>query len=116
MFAPLEQPILVYNSPVDMRRSIDGLSTLINQELSCRPDNGTLYVFGNRVGDKIKILYWHRNGFCLWYKRLENGRFRFNWHHDQPLRLSSEQLRWLLDGLDYSKLCGHKAVHYSQYF
>ena len=60
---------------VDMRRSFDGLSALVLDVLSEDPLSGHLFVFSNRVGDKIKILYYDGQGLCLWYKRLEKGRF-----------------------------------------
>ena len=69
--------ILLYNLPTDMRKSINGLSILVHEELSENPGCiGKVYVFCNRSRDKIKLLYWDGNGFCLLYKRLDKGRFR----------------------------------------
>ncbi len=62
--------------PVDMRKSINGLSVLVADKLEISPLSGSLFVFYNKARDKIKILYSDRNGFCLWYKRLEKHRFR----------------------------------------
>jgi transposase len=95
---------------VDMRKSIDGLSMVVAQ-FDHAPTSGALYVFFNRSFDKIKILYWERNGFCLWYKRLEQERFRLS-DASGVVQVSQQQLRWLLDGLDYTKLQGHKALTY----
>src|SRR5690606_23322258 len=63
--------VYLCRAPVDFRKSIGGLSALVEQELGLNPFGTALYVFVNRQRDKIKALYWHRNGFCLWYKRLE---------------------------------------------
>lgn len=57
--------------PVDFRKAIQGLSLLVEQALELDPFEATLFVFINRRRDKLKILYWEKNGFCLWYKRLE---------------------------------------------
>ncbi|MEO6024143.1 MAG: IS66 family insertion sequence element accessory protein TnpB [Burkholderiales bacterium] len=65
----------VCRAPIDFRKSIDGLSALVEQELQPNPFGNALYVFVNRQGNKIKALYWHRNGFCLGYKRLEAEKF-----------------------------------------
>jgi transposase len=63
--------------PVNMRKSINGLAALVENELELSPMNEVLFVFCNRARDKIKMLYWERNGFVLWYKRLEKQRFQW---------------------------------------
>jgi len=107
--------IFFYTAPVDMRRSIDGLSIIVSERLALEPNNGSLYVFFNKSKDKIKILYWQRNGFCLWYKRLEKERFKIPASTD-VLTLTFQQLRWLLDGLDYTKVQGHKSLSYKEFY
>ena len=62
------------------RQSINGLSVLVANNLELSPLSGSLFVFYNKARDKIKILYWDRNGFCLWYKRLEKHRFHIPAH------------------------------------
>lgn len=99
--------------PVDFRKAIQGLSLLVEQAFGLNPFEPALFVFINRGRDKIKILYWEKNGFCLWYKRLEKQRFK--WPADQAgttLTLTGEELNWLLDGFD---LWGNKP-HESLYF
>ena len=91
---PVDQ-ILVYLEPVDMRKSIDGLAAIVELELELSPFSPALFVFCNRGRDKVKLLYWERNGFVLWYKRLEKQRFRWP---SQLSNLTSEQLSWLLAG------------------
>ncbi len=75
MLAPNTR-IYIATERADMRKSVDGLSLLVQETLNQNALSGHLFVFANKRGDKIKILYWDRNGFCLWYKRLEKSRFR----------------------------------------
>lgn len=99
--------------PVDFRQSINGLSTLVESALGLNPFASSLYVFINRSRDKIKILYWEKNGFCLWYKRLEKQRFK--WPHDvrtDTVMLNGESLNWLLDGFDLWRNQPHEALHF----
>lgn len=63
--------VYLYAGTVDMRKSINGLSALVEQELELNPMIDALFAFCNRNRDKVKLLYWERNGFVLWYKRLE---------------------------------------------
>ena len=70
-------PVYLYTGIVDMRKSINGLAAIVEQELELNPMTETLFVFCNRGRDKIKMLYWERNGFVLWYKRLEKQRFKW---------------------------------------
>jgi transposase len=85
--------------PIDFRKSINGLSVLVEQELGLDPFGQALYVFINRQRNKIKVLYWHRNGFCLWLKRLEAEKFA--WPRDGEAavhELTAQQFEWLLEG------------------
>ena len=68
--------IFFYTQPVDMRRSFDGLQGLIAQSFRHDVLSGHLFVFRNRRGDRLKLLYWDRDGLAIWYKRLERGVFR----------------------------------------
>ena len=79
----------VYGQPVDMRKSFDGLYALTRHALGCDPLSGALFVFINRRGTQMKVLYWDRTGFCVWAKRLEEGRFVSNWGN-----LSTRQMDW----------------------
>ena len=60
--------VLIYSQPIDMRKAIDGLAVLVSDQLDESPNSGALYVFYNRSSDKLKVLYWQCNGFCLFYK------------------------------------------------
>ncbi len=87
--------------PVDFRKAIQSLSLSVDQALELNPFEPTLFVFINRRRDKIKFLYWGKNGFCLRYKRLQKQRFKWPAAHDSAtLTLNGKQLNWLLDGLD----------------
>ena len=107
----LEAKVYLYAEPVDMRKSIDGLSLLVEQEMELKANMAALFVFCNRARDKIKILCWERNGFIVWYKRLE--RQRFHWPRvGDAVSLSGQELNWLLDGFDLFSNRPHQAVHF----
>ena len=63
--------------PTDMRKGFDSLAHLVESSMALDPLSGHLFVFRSRRGDRIKVLWWDRDGYCLWYKRLEKGSFRF---------------------------------------
>jgi len=103
--------VYLYADPVDMRKSINGLSIIVEQSMVLPTNSGALFVFCNRGRDKIKILCWERNGFIVWYKRLE--RQRFSWPTIQDtLSLSGRELNWLLDGFDLFSNQPHRALHF----
>jgi transposase len=80
MFFPEGQiRVRLYGQPCDMRKSFDGLQALVRQGLRCDPLDGSLYVFVNRRGFQMRVLYFDRSGFCIWAKRLEAGRFIADW-------------------------------------
>jgi len=68
--------IFVSTQPTDMRRSFDGLAMMTRENMGQDPLSGHLFVFFNRRGDRVKIMFWDRSGFCIWYKRLEQKVFR----------------------------------------
>lgn len=110
---PSDKKVYLANFSVDMRKSIDSLSILISDHLAYNPGDGALYVFCNRQRNKIKILYWDHNGFCLWYKRLERERFKLPKQNGEVYTLESRQLEWLLSGLDFTDLKGHERLFYA---
>lgn len=106
--------VYLYAGVVDMRKSIDGLAALVEQELELNPMTDTLFVFCNRGRDKIKMLYWERNGFVLWYKRLEKQRFKWLQQiHSNSITITGYQLNLLLDGLDIFNNKPHESLFYT---
>jgi len=99
---------------VDFRKGINGLAILVEESLDLNPLSEQLFVFCNRKRDKIRMLYWERNGFCLWQKRLEQDRFKWpRQATDEVIHLTGQQLNWLLDGYDIMRMKGHKSLNYS---
>lgn len=100
---------------VDFRRGAPGLAVLVEQQLRLDPFARQVVVFRNRRATAVKILYWERNGFCLWQKRLERERFhwpRLTGDAATPITLSAEQLGWLLDGFDLNAWQPHQPLRY----
>jgi transposase len=97
----------------DMRKAINGLSMLAQGTLELDPFSGHLFVFCNRRRKIIKILYWDRNGFALWQKRLEREVFRWPASREQVMEVSVRELRWLLEGLDFLTMKAHRQLSYS---
>lgn len=92
--------IYLGTEPADMRWGIDGLSRRVQSILAQDPFSGHLFVFRNRRGDRAKILFWDRSGFCLWYKRLEKGTFRFPVSGGVSVEVEAAELALLLEGID----------------
>ncbi len=94
------QKIYISSANVDMRKSIDGLSAIVQCNFKLDPMSEAMFVFHNRHCDKIKILYWDSEGFCLLYKRMEKEKFRFPKHIEESVyTVTPEELRWLTHGL-----------------
>lgn len=106
LLLPRAVRILLAAQPVDMRNSIDGLAAIIRNEWHEDVYAGDLFIFVSRRGDRTKVLTWDNGGFVLFYKRLEQGRFRLPAFRDGALgaRLQSSQLAMLLDGIDLSRV------------
>lgn len=96
---PSSVRIFVCLRPADMRRSFDGLALMAQQVIQQEPGSGHLFVFRNRRGDRVKALYWDRDGYALWYKRLEAGLFRFPSSPDDAVELSAAEWAMVLEGL-----------------
>jgi transposase len=92
--------IFVASQPVDLRQSFDRLAACAQEQLGGDAFSGHLFVFRNRRGDRVKILYWDRSGFCLWYKRLEQGVFRLPSGGQGCVELEWPELALLLEGID----------------
>jgi transposase len=93
--------IYLKTGKTDFRKSVNGLSILVEETMKTSVTGGDLFVFCNRGKNRLKILYYDRNGFCLWYKRLEEDKFRWPKNAEDVLELTREELNWLLRGLDF---------------
>ena len=94
----------------DLRRGIDGLAGIVQQQFRLDPFNNTLFLFCGRRRDRIKALYWEGNGFVLLYKRLENGTFQWPRSEAEARELTAQQYRWLMEGLQVDQPKAHSAV------
>lgn len=97
---PPSMRVFLATQPADMRRSFDGLAALVTGFLGQDPLSGHLFVFRNKRGDRVKILCWDRSGYCLWYKRLEEGVFRFPSTAGPGVEVEAAELALLLEGID----------------
>ena len=98
--------IFICTAPADMRRSFDGLGSMAENLMKQDPLAGHLFVFRNRNRDRLKILYWDRDGLAIWYKRLEQGTFQFPTDlkpkEEKPasVEITASDLSLLLGGID----------------
>ncbi|WP_413114129.1 IS66 family insertion sequence element accessory protein TnpB [Thaumasiovibrio sp. DFM-14] len=100
--------IYLYREAVDFRKSINGLAAIIESETDLLLGSGALFLFTNKQRDKIKVLYWDKTGFALWYKRLEKAKFKWPSKERNPVfTLTDFELDRLLSGFT---IIGHKAV------
>lgn len=83
----------------DLRRGIDGLAAIVQQQFNLDPFTNALFLFCGRRRDRIKALYWEGNGFVLLYKRLESGSFQWPRKESEARVLTPPQYRWLMEGL-----------------
>ena len=109
--------ISIYIRPgkTDMRKQIDSLAQLVEQGMGKRPFTGDLFLFCGRGMTMLKALYWDRNGFCLWTKRVEKGTFpwpKATSDLGQAVTLGPEELAMILDGIDFRKR--FKTLKYSR--
>jgi transposase len=91
-----------------MRRSFDGLCTMTESIIRQDPFSGHLFVFRNKRKDRVKVLYWDRDGFAIWYKRLEQGTFKFREDGGGGVEIEACRLLLILEGIDLSGLRKHK--------
>lgn len=113
MFLPVNTRVYLAVGSTDMRKAINGLSILVEDRMQLDPFSGNLFVFCNRRRNMIKILYWDRNGFCLWHKRLEKHVFTWPDSRKEVIQIDPRQLDWLLEGLDIGLFSSHQALNYS---
>ena len=93
-------PIYLAQGFTDLRLGIDGLATIVEREFKLEPCQAALFLFCGRRADRIKGLYWEGDGFLLLYKRLESGKFRWPRKVKECAKITSQQYRWLMEGLN----------------
>lgn len=109
-------PIWLYPEVIDFRKQLDSLIVLVADVLTKNPCSGELFIFRNRGANKVRLLWYDRNGFWLCYKRLERGKFIFPKEYSGVLELSRDQLSWLLSGLNFEKNTPWPEVRASNFF
>lgn len=104
--------IYLVTGATDMRKSIDGLALIVSDVLELDPMSESWFIFCNRQRDKLKILFWDTNGFWLYYRRLEKGRFQWpaSAAGEASLTISQHQLNWLLSGLSPQHPPAHRPL------
>lgn len=98
----LQVRVFLCTSPTDMRKGFDTLAVLVREGLGYDPLSGHLFLFVGRRRDRLKLLYWDRDGYALWYKRLEQGTFRIPVAAPETasIELKASELAMLLEGID----------------
>lgn len=121
MQLPNNCKIYIATQSVDMRKGINGLSIYVANHLELNPCDAGIFVFYGCDQKRLKILYWDVNGFALWYKVLDKGKFKMDGYlakgrFDKKSEVSAQQLSWLLSGLDLKKVDGFKPVKYTEFY
>ena len=109
---PTKVKIYLKPGATDMRKSINGLSIMIQEAMASEPMSGDLYLFLNRRRNILKMLYWDKNGFCLWQKRLEKDKFPWTRQESPSREITDQELEWLLDGVNFFQR--HEKLTFSQ--
>jgi len=104
--------IYVRPGVTDMRKQVNGLSIIASEEMELDPGSGSLFLFCSRDKKLMKCIYWDKNGFCLWQKRLEKGKFPWFESEKQAREINPDQLKMLLDGIDFWH--AHQEIKYEE--
>lgn len=96
--------IYLCRQPTDMRRSFDGLAFMVREIINQDPLSGHVFVFRNKRGNMLKLLYWDRDGFAIWYKRLEKGTFNIPMNIPEDHCLEHHQLAMMLEGIEFTNI------------
>jgi len=103
--------IMIKPGKTDFRKQINGLSVIIENELKINPFSNYLFLFCSTNKSRLKILYWDKNGFCLWLKRLEKDRFPWPKNETEAREITYEELKMLLEGINF--FTAYKKLTYS---
>lgn len=103
------QRYFIYGDLTDMRKGFDSLCGLVREEFKMNPLGGDVFIFLSRTRNKIKLLQWQRDGFAIYYKRLERGTFELPEKNNQVcFKISSQQLMLIMEGIKLSSIKKHK--------
>ena len=102
--------VYLHREAVDFRLGINGLVAMVEQSMRLDPFGRAVFAFHNRKANRVKLLLWDRNGFWLLLKRLEKDRFAWPRRQQSVIVLTTEQLHWLLDGIDIEAVRRHPAI------
>lgn len=94
------EKIYIRTGYTDMRKQLDGLIDIIQYSFRLDPYSNSLFLFCGKRADRIKAVHYEGDGFCLFYKRYENGRLKWPRTGEEARQISHQQLRWLLEGLN----------------
>ena len=114
MHLPSNAKVFLALGVTDMRKAINGLSIIVSEQMKLDIFSGNLFIFCNRNRNILKILYWDKNGFCLWQKRLEKDRFKWPETQKEVMDVTSQELSWLIAGLNINQ--AHKPLKYTTIF
>jgi len=103
--------VFIKPGTTDMRKSINGLIPIIQTQMKLNPMDASYYIFCNKTRHLLKMLYWDKTGFALWHKRLEKAKFPWPESISQAKQISPEQVRWLLQGIDFFR--AHEELKFS---
>ena len=101
---PSAVKIYLCQQATDMRKSFDSLAMMVQGVIKQDPLSGYLFVFRNKRGNSLKLLYWDRDGYAIWYKRLEKGTFNIPAHLTDDYQLEHHQLSMMLEGIDFTRI------------
>jgi transposase len=99
---PSAVKIYLYKQPADMRRSFDSLAMMVQCVIKQDPLSGHVFIFRNKRGNCLKLLYWDRDGYAIWYKRLEKGTFNVPVDITEDYCLEHHQLSMMLEGIEFT--------------
>lgn len=115
MLIPQTLKTYFYLPAIDFRKSIDGLSVLVTEAMQLSIKRDQVFIFRNRLGDKLKALHYSHNCFSLVYCRLDKGKWIFPRGESGHLELTQEHVRWILSSHRYSKLEALHAENYEKF-
>ena len=104
--------VYLHREPIDFRAGINSLAVLVQETMALDPFAPAVFAFCNRRRDRIKLLFFDRSGFVLVLKQLAEDKLRWPRRQETVVRLTSEQLHWILDGIDIDAMVRHRVRQY----